>query len=162
MSVLDLKKHLTDICQRASERWLTSGSGGNISVRIPDSDRYLCTATGVTFRDTAVDNLVEMDLAGNQHGGDLKPSKEYRWHAGILALRPEIHGVVHTHSTATMAFGIVGMTPPHMTGQARVHLGAIQIVPYADAGSDKLRDLVVDVYKAHPDTRIVLLANHGL
>jgi len=162
MQVQDLKKHLVDVCHRASERWLTAGSGGNISVRIPDTDRYLCTATGVTFADTAVENIVEMDFAGNQRGGDWKPSKEHRWHAGVLALRPEVHGVVHTHSTATMAFGIVGMTPPHMTGQARVHLGAIQIVPYADAGSDTLRDLVVDVYKAHPDTRIVLLANHGL
>ena len=162
MQVQDLKKHLVDICHRASERWLTAGSGGNISVRIPDTDRYLCTATGVTFRDTAVENIVEMDLGGSQRGGDWKPSKEHRWHAGVLARCPDVHGVVHTHSTATMAFGIIGMTPPHMTGQARVHLGAIQIVPYADAGSDKLRDLVVDVYRGHPDTRIVLLANHGL
>src|SRR6185295_23722 len=158
----DLKRELVDICHRASERWLTAGSGGNISVRIPGTDRYLCTATGVTFRDTAVENVIEMDLTGKQHGGDGKPSKEYRWHAGILALRPEICGVVHTHSTATMAFSIVGMVPPAMTGQARVHLGKIQIVPYADAGSEKLRDLVVDVYRAFPDTRIVLLANHGL
>ena len=157
-----LKKHLVDVCHWASDRWLTAGSGGNISVRIPNSDRYLCTATGVTFRDTAVENVIEMDLAGNQRGGDGKPSKEYRWHAGILALCPEVHGVVHTHSTATMAFGIVGMVPPHMTGQARVHLGRIQIVPYADAGSEKLRDLVVEVYRAFPETRIVLLANHGL
>lgn len=162
MTALDLKKQLVDICHRASERWLTAGSGGNISVRIPGTDRYLCTATGVTFRDTAVDNVIEMDLAGGQHGGDGKPSKEYRWHAGVFATCPEAHGVVHTHSTATMAFGIVGMTPPHMTGQARAHLGKIQIVPYADAGSEKLRDLVVDVYRAAPDTRIVLLANHGL
>jgi L-fuculose-phosphate aldolase len=162
MSVADLKKHLADICHRASERWLTAGSGGNISVRIPGTDRYLCTATGVTFEDTAVDNVIEMDLAGNQHGGDGKPSKEYRWHAGILATCPDVHGVVHTHSTATMAFGIVGMVPPHMTGQARVHLGRIQIVPYADAGSEKLRDLVVAVYRRYPETRIVLLANHGL
>ena len=163
MTVEDLKKQLVDVCHRASERWLTSGSGGNISVRIPNTDRYLCTATGVTFRDTAVENIVEMDLAGRQHGGDgLKPSKEYRWHAGILATCPDVHGVVHTHSTATMAFGIVGLTPPHMTGQARVHLGKIQIVPYADAGSEKLRDLMVDVYRAFPETRIVLMANHGL
>jgi len=27
-------------------------------VRIPGTDRYLCTATGVTFRDTAVENVV--------------------------------------------------------------------------------------------------------
>jgi L-fuculose-phosphate aldolase len=162
MDVTDLKKHLVDICHRASERWLTSGSGGNISVRVPGTDRYLCTATGVTFRDTAVENVIEMDLAGRQHGGDGKPSKEYRWHAGIFATCPDANGVVHSHSTATMAFGIVGMTPPHMTGQARVHLGEIQIVPYADAGSEKLRDLVVDVYKGAPETRIVLLANHGL
>ena len=162
MNVQDLKKELVDICHCASDRWLTAGSGGNISVRIPGTDRYLCTATGVTFRHTAVENIVEMDLAGNQVGGDAKPSKEYRWHSGILALRPEVNGVVHTHSTATMAFGIVGMVPPHMTGQARGHLGKIQIVPYADAGSEKLRDLITDTYRAFPETRIVLLANHGL
>ncbi len=162
MAVVDLKKQLVDVCHRASERWLTAGSGGNISVRIPGTDRYLCTATGVTFRDTAVDNVIEMGLDGRQHGGDGKPSKEYRWHAGILATCPDVHGVVHTHSTATMAFGIAGMTPPHMTGQARVHLGTIRIVPYADAGSEALRDLMVDVYRRHPETRIVLMANHGL
>ena len=163
MNVLDLKKTLVDICHRASERWLTAGSGGNISVRISGTDRYLCTATGVTFRDTAVENVVEMDIAGNQVGGfDWKPSKEFRWHAGVFATCPDVHGVVHTHSTATMAFGICGIVPPHLTGQARVHLKEIQIVPYADAGSEKLRDLVVDVYKRKPDTRIVLLANHGL
>ncbi len=162
MDVDDLKRQLVDICHRASERWLTSGSGGNVSVRIPGTDRYLCTATGVTFRDTAVWNVIEMDFAGRQHGGDGRPSKEYRWHAGILATCPDIGGVVHTHSTATMAFGILGMVPPHLTGQARVHLGKIQIVPYADAGSEKLRDLMVDVYRRAPETRIVLLAHHGL
>ena len=162
MTVDDLKKHLVDICHCASARWLTAGSGGNISVRIPGTDRYLCTATGITFRDTAVDNLVEMTLDGRQVRGDLKPSKEYRWHAGILATCPDVEGVVHTHSTATMAFGCCGITPPHMTGQARVHLGDIQIVPYANAGSELLRDLMVDVYKKQPETRIVLMANHGL
>jgi L-fuculose-phosphate aldolase len=163
MNLDDLKKELVDICHCASERWLTAGSGGNISVRIPNTDRYFCTATGVTFRDTAVENVVEMHLDGRQlSDGPWKPSKEHRWHAGIMAERPEVNGVVHTHSTATMAFGIVGDTPPHMTGQARAHLGKIQIVPYADAGSDKLRDLIVDVYRGAPETRIVLLANHGL
>jgi L-fuculose-phosphate aldolase len=163
MKLDDLKKHLADICIRASERWLTAGSGGNISVRVPGTDRMLVTATGVTFRDTAPENIVEMELSGKQVGGfDFKPSKEWRWHAGIFAQCPDVEGVVHTHSTCTMAFGICGVTPPHMTGQARVHLKTIQIVPYADAGSDRLRDLVVDVYKKAPDTRIVLLANHGL
>lgn len=160
--LLDLKKHLVDICHRTHDRWLSAGSGGNISVRIPGTDRMLCTATNVTFRDTAVDNVIEMKLTGEQVGGDGKPSKEWRWHAGVLAQCPDVNGVVHTHSTATMAFGICGMIPPHMTGQARAHLGAIQIVPYAAAGSELLRDFVVEVYKRLPDTRIVLLANHGL
>lgn len=162
MDLTDWKKQLVDVCHRASERWLTSGSGGNISIRIPGTDRYLCTATGVTFRDQSLDNCIEMDLDGKQHSGDGKPSKEYRWHAGIFATSPDVHGVVHSHSTATMAFGICGVVPPATTGQARVHLGKIQIVPYADAGSEELRDLVVDVYRRFQDTRIVLLANHGL
>src|SRR5262249_52845594 len=76
MNLDDLKRHLVDICHCASERWLTAGSGGNISVRIPNTTRYLCTATGVTFRDTAVENVVEMDLDGRQVSpGPWKPSK---------------------------------------------------------------------------------------
>jgi L-fuculose-phosphate aldolase len=163
MDLNDLRKLLTDVCHRASERCLTAGSGGNISIRVPGTDRYVCTATGVTFRDTEPGSVVVMDVAGKQLDNfDFKPSKEYRWHAGILAQCPDVEGVVHTHSTATMAFGICGITPPHMTGQARVHLGKIQIVPYADAGSERLRDLMVDVYKRAPETRVVLMANHGL
>ncbi len=163
MTILDLKKLLADVCHRADQRWLTAGSGGNISVRVPGTDRYLCTATGVTFRDTEPGNIVTMDLAGNQLDAfEFKPSKEYGWHADILAACPDVNGVVHTHSTATMAFGICGLVPPHMTGQARVHLKAIQIVPYADAGSQRLRELMVEVYQRAPDTRIVLMANHGL
>ena len=163
VSLQDLRKQLADVCHRASERWLTAGSGGNISIRVPGTDRYLCTATGVTFRDTEADNVVLMDLAGTQLDNlDFKPSKEFRWHAGVFETCPDVNGVVHSHSTATMAFGIVGMVPPHMTGQARVHLGTIQTVPYADAGSERLRDLIVDVYRAFPETRIVLMANHGL
>jgi len=163
MTISDLRKHLADICHRSSERWLTAGSGGNISIRVPGTNRMLCTATGVTFRDTEPDNVVLMTLDGEQLDNfEFKPSKEWRWHAGVMATCPDVNGVVHTHSTATMAFGCCGITPPHMTGQARAHLKDIKIVPYADAGSEKLRDLVVDCYKRDPDTRIVLLANHGL
>jgi len=110
MNLDDLKKHLVDICHCASERWLTAGSGGNISVRIPNTSRYLCTATGVTFRDTAVENIVEMDLDGTQvGGGPWKPSKEHRWHAGILAIRPEVGGVVH--ELGKELFRIRGLLP---------------------------------------------------
>jgi ribulose-5-phosphate 4-epimerase/fuculose-1-phosphate aldolase len=163
MTTEDLKKHLADICHRADERWVTAGSGGNISVRVPGTNRFLCTATGVTFRDTEASNVVTMDMDGNQLDNfDFKPSKEWRWHWGVFQQCPDVEGVVHTHSTATMAFGILGKKPPHMTGQARGHLGEIQIVPYANAGSDKLRDLIVEVYKRAPGTRIVLMAHHGL
>ena len=62
MTVTDLKKHLVDICHCASERWLTAGSGGNISVRIPGTDRYLCTATGITFRRLAQSCSKKMPL----------------------------------------------------------------------------------------------------
>src|SRR4051794_32295500 len=100
MVISDLRKHLTDICHRASHRWLTAGSGGNISVRV-DAERMLCTATGVTFLDTAPDNVVLMTLDGEQLDNfDFKPSKEWRWHAGVMKTCGDVGGVVHTHSTA--------------------------------------------------------------
>ena len=70
MNLHELKFHLVDICHCASDRWLTAGSGGNISVRVPGTDRYLCTATGVTFRDTAV----EIRACGNQLPEGIDPS----------------------------------------------------------------------------------------
>ncbi len=76
MDVRDLKKELVDICHRASERWLTAGSGGNISVRIPNSDRYLCTATGVTFRDTAVENVIH-EVKDKSNIWDVNVEQEY-------------------------------------------------------------------------------------
>ena len=61
-----------------------------------------------------------------------------------------------------MPFRICGVTLPHMTGQAPVHLSTIQIARYAEAACERLRDLMVDVYERAPGTRVVFMANHGL
>ena len=158
----ELKERAWAANQEIPKRALAIYTFGNASALDAARGVVAIKPSGVAYDDLTVDDLVVVDLSGNVVEGALRPSSDTKTHLALYRAWKGVGGVVHTHSTATMAFGICGITPPHMTGQARAHLKEIQIVPYADAGSEKLRDFVVDVYKRAPDTRIVLLANHGL
>src|SRR3989338_2653701 len=103
-NINELKNDLIEISKRCFYRGLTSGAGGNISVRIPGEDKVLVTGTGISFIDTGLENIITVDLDANVIEGNLKPSKEIRWHCGIYKLRGDVGAIVHSHSPACIAF----------------------------------------------------------
>ncbi len=60
--VTQLRKELAEFSRRAFYRGLVSGAGGNISVRIPGTDRVLITATGVSLGDVDADSSLLVNL----------------------------------------------------------------------------------------------------
>ena len=48
---ISLRRELAEISRRAFNRGLVSGTGGNISARIPDTDQILITPSGVSLGD---------------------------------------------------------------------------------------------------------------
>ena len=62
-TVIRLRKELAEFSRRSFNRGLVSGAGGNISVRIPDTDQVLITPTGVSLGDVdpEVNLLVSLD-----------------------------------------------------------------------------------------------------
>ena len=46
------------------DRHLVGAAGGNLSARIPGRDAFLVTATGVSLRDVARENLLAIDCQG--------------------------------------------------------------------------------------------------
>ena len=66
----DLARELIRYSRLCYDRRLASGSGGNLSVRIPGSDVTLVTASGVSLRDVALENIVAVEKGGAVLEGD--------------------------------------------------------------------------------------------
>lgn len=149
------------ISKRAYHRGLTSGSGGNISARVDETDQVVIKSSGVSFVDTTEGNIILVDLYGKVLEGSLKPSKEVKFHCGIYRVRPEIRAVVHTHSPAATAFSVVGKEVPMVTVSAAKGVGRTPLVGYAPPGSDELAQLVMERFQDQT-LKAALLQNHGV
>ncbi|OGL42608.1 MAG: hypothetical protein A2042_05885 [Candidatus Schekmanbacteria bacterium GWA2_38_11] len=161
--ISNLKNELINVSKRCFCRGLTSGSGGNISVRIHGEDKVLVTGTGVSFIDTSLENIITVDLEANVIEGNLKPSKEIKWHCGIYKLRSDVGAIVHSHSPACMAFTVANKLIPLLTTPIAKTLGNQKIIPSADPGSEELAKYVLGTFaeKENQGLKVLLMQNHG-
>ncbi len=157
-----LRSQLVQYAQKAYARRLVGGTGGNFSVRL-DERRMLITATGVALGDTQVDNLVSVDIDTYawEPAGEYKPSKEYRFHADILRLRPDVGAVLHVHPPYATAYAVKCRDIPMVTDAAFKQPPAPR-VPFAPSGSEILQAGVAQAVQANPGCKVVLLEQHGM
>ncbi|MGH6924618.1 MAG: aldolase [Propylenella sp.] len=142
------------------ERGLTSGSSGNISVRL--SDGFLVTPTNSCLGFLEPNRLSKLDPQGELVSGD-QPTKELPLHFGFYHSRPNTAAVVHLHSTYATALSCLAETPPDdaippITPYVVMRAGRVPIVPYTRPGSQDVYPLIVAWSGEHS---AILLANHG-
>jgi len=142
------------------ERGLTSGSSGNISVRIEAGFIITPTNSCLGLLDPA--RLSLLDKAGIYVSGD-KPSKEVPLHLAFYEGRPSASAVVHLHSTYATALSCKSDIDrndclPPLTPYVLMRAGRVPLLPYTDPGTDHARP---EILRAAPDHAAVLLANHG-
>ena len=169
MSILNEHRALADELVRYSrlcyDRHLVGAAGGNLSARVPGSDAFIVTATGVSLRDVARENLLAIDAQGNVLEGPAgaKPSKETGFHLAVFEVRPDASAIVHVHPTYATVFAVSGRPIPTITISAQLKLKQGKLIAVAPPGSKELRDLVARSVKESPgDTSIFLLASHGM
>ncbi len=70
LEIIRLRKELSEYSRRAFYRGLVSGTGGNMSVRIPGTDTALITPTGISLGDIEpeINLLMNRSLLGGCHG----------------------------------------------------------------------------------------------
>ena len=72
MSIINECGRLADELVRYSrlcyDRHLVGAAGGNLSARVPGRDAFIVTASGVSLRDVARENLVVIDGSGKASG----------------------------------------------------------------------------------------------
>jgi L-ribulose-5-phosphate 4-epimerase len=135
-------------------------TGGNISARDPETGLVAIKPSGVRYEDLTADTMVVLDLDGRVVEGTHKPSSDTASHLYIYRHRPDVNGVVHTHSRYATAFAAVGRSiPVYLTAHADEFGGEIPCAGFALIGDEAIGALVVETIGRSP---AVLLRNHGV
>lgn len=143
--------------QRLDTLGMNRGSTGNASCRWRDG--MLITPTGMGADDLQAQDLVWMAWDGTQRG-EWAPSSEWHFHQAIYTARPDLHAVLHTHSTHATALACLRRELPAFHYMVAVAGGDnVPCVPYHLFGTPALSDAVA---AAMVDRQACLLANHGL
>ena len=101
-----------------------------------------------------------LDATGAPCDETQRPSSEWRFHRDIYQARPEIHAIVHVHSTHATALACLRRDLPAFHYMVAVAGGAdVRCAPYATFGSAAL---AAAARAALEGRRACLLANHGM
>jgi ribulose-5-phosphate 4-epimerase/fuculose-1-phosphate aldolase len=105
----------------------------HISVRIPGTDSFLLNAFGLLYEEITASSLLKVNLAGEVLWAPEFPEglgyqfNPAGWviHAAIHEARPELEGIIHTHSLATMAVSALpqGLLPITQTAMRFERVG---------------------------------------
>ena len=141
---------------------LVAWTAGNISGRIPGTDRFVIKPSGVGYDELEADAMIVCDLDGNVVEGDLAPSSDTAAHAYVYREMPEVGGVVHTHSPYATAWAARGEAIPCvLTAMGDEFGGDIPIGPFALIGNDDIGRGIVATLRGSRSPA-VLMQNHGV
>ena len=160
MRLESLRHELVRLHAELPRHGLVVWTGGNVSARDPDTGLVAIKPSGVRYEDLTAESMVVLDLDGTIVEGDLKPSSDTASHLYIYRHRPDVNGVVHTHSRYATAFAAVGRPiPVYLTAQADEFGGEIPCAGFALIGDEAIGALVVEGIGRSP---AILLKNHGV
>jgi L-ribulose-5-phosphate 4-epimerase len=155
-----LKEELHHLHLELPKNGLVKWTGGNVSARDPESALVVIKPSGVRYEALRPQDHVVVNLDGEVVEGHLKPSSDTASHLYIYRHRPDVNGVVHTHSPYATAFAAVGKPIPCcLTAIADEFGGPIPCAGFALIGSEAIGKQVVEHIGA---SKAVLLQQHGV
>ena len=160
MSKQELRDALVAQGRSLSDRGLSPGTSGNLSVRLGDG--WLMTPTSSSLGALDPERLSRLDADGRHLDGDA-PTKEVWLHLAIYAERPDAQAIVHLHSTHAVAAACLADADPDdvlppLTPYYVMRVGRLPLVPYGRPGDESLAG---EVRRLARDSFALLLANHG-
>ncbi len=154
------RKHVIEIALTIQREKLIPLTFGNFSLRDPETGYICITPSGMPYETLHPSDIVVVDIDNNIVDGERKPSIEAPMHTAIYRKRPDVNGIIHTHSTFCTAWAcrdIDGM--PCITSEAADLVGGkVKVAEFCLPGSQELADVTSD---AIGQDRAVLMGNHG-
>jgi len=139
---------------------LVTWTSGNVSGRDPESGLIVIKPSGLRFEALTPENMVIVDAECRVVEGEAGPSSDTASHVYVYNHRPDVMGMVHTHSRYATAFAAVGRSiPPVLTAIADEFGGAIPCAPYARIGGRAIGETIVE----HIGSSLaILMRQHGV
>lgn len=156
----DLCEEVAVTARRMISSGLVKGTSGNVSARTPEND-VLVTPSGLDYAELGPEDVVLVDLNGDFLDGAWKPSTETPMHTGIYRARPDVGGIVHTHSRYSTTLACLGweIPPIHYMLTVLSDEGRVPLAPYVLYGTEELaRHAAEALGERHT---ACLLRNHG-
>ncbi len=157
-----IKEEMIKAALRAYQLGLQTGNGGNLSCRVPASDTIIIKGSGLSFGECTQDNFVLVTIDGEVIGGAGKPSRELLTHLCIYRLRPDIHGIFHTHSPWSIACADDSREIPLITGHAKAKLGPVPVLRSEDQATADFARAVEKLLTEKPKLRAFIQSGHGI
>jgi L-fuculose-phosphate aldolase len=147
--------------RRMQAERLVYWTAGNVSRRVPgEPDLIAMTPTNTPYDTMRAEDVCIVATDGTIVDGDLEPTSELPLHTLVYARRPEVGGIVHTHSPAAMTMAVLGWTlPPILTGWIEAAGGAVYTAPYSRPGTAEMADFTAEALN---DRGACFLRHHGL
>lgn len=153
------RQEIADTGRRLEAEGLLSATAGNISARVAP-ERIAITPTNIPYPEVRAADVVITDLACRVVDGERRASSETPFHTAIYRARPDVGGVVHTHSPFATTLAVMRRPIPALHYViASFGVAEIPVVDYETYGSDALARRLEEM--AAGGANGALLANHG-
>jgi L-fuculose-phosphate aldolase len=146
----DVRRELVQCGTKLADMGLIQGTWGNLSARL-DQDFFLITPSGADYYGILPEDIVKVDMRDGTYEAGKHPSSERLMHQLIYLNRPDLGGIVHTHSPYCSVFA--ACRKDLVTSRLDYPCAS-----YAVSGSRKLAVNVSQIMLGHDGC---ILSNHG-
>lgn len=157
-----VKKDIVACAKRAYDIGLQTGNGGNLSSRVAGTDRIIIKPSGFSFGECTIDNLITVNLAGDQIEGKGKPSRELQTHLTIYNTRADVLGIFHCHSPWAIACAEFESEIPCVSLHAVAKLGSIPVLKVSGHADHSVAKAVENLLEQVPQLKAFVQAGHGI
>jgi L-fuculose-phosphate aldolase len=159
--VAAVRDEIVRVARLLRERGLAIGTSGNVGARLADG-RIAITPATMDYDDIMADDIVIVEADGSPSKGHRQPSSELRIHVEIFGARPDVGGIVHSHSPYATAYAAARREVPAVHYILALLVGpgrdTLRVAPYATFGTVELARNAIATLGTD---NAVLLANHG-
>lgn len=163
----DTLRLLALAAQRAYNRGIQTGSGGNLSARGSVSGSMIVKSSGGSFAEVSAGgaSLVTTDLYGKPLPGETgKPTREFVLHGLLYRTLPELGGVMHCHSPWSIAWAFNHDVLPALTLHVQLKFGCD--IPVLNVVSPMVREedayMIEALFRENKKLPAFILRAHGV
>jgi L-ribulose-5-phosphate 4-epimerase len=160
MKLRELRQRVWEANVALPKKRLVTATSGNASGRDRETGLIVIKPSGYDFDKLQPGHLLVIDLEGNVVEGDLRPSVDTATHLYVYNKRPDVHGVIHTHSPFATSFAVLGKTIPMSLTTLAMEFGThIPVSDFALIGGEDIGKEIVNKIGTCP---AILMKNHGI